>query len=136
MPDHGDTNAVVGTNVKRLRAERRWSLRELSERLPEGPGWMAYSGVRAVESNKKAVTVDALSALATAFEVSPLTLLMPHVPADEGLQVSLTGTPTVEVRGLYAWLRGEAPIHMEEHEDEFLVESFRRRALPPWAWSR
>ena len=78
--------------------------------------------------------MDELTALAIAFGVSPLTLLLPPVPADEGVQVHLTGTPTVEVRGLYAWLRGDAPIHMEEWDDDFLIESFRRRALPPWAW--
>lgn len=133
MDKHGDTNKTVAANVARLRGERRWSLRELAEKLPKGPGWIGHSGIRAVEANERAVTVDNLTALANVFDVSPVTLLMPYLPDDEGLQVSLTGTPVVEVSGLLGWLQGVGPAKLEEQADPFLAESFRRRSLPKWA---
>lgn len=130
---HGETNRIVAENVARLRAERRWSLRELAERLPKGAGWIGHSGIRSLEANERAASVDNLTALAAVFDVSPVALLMPYVPSDEGLQVHLTGTPTVEVSGLLGWLQGTHPIHLEDIGDSYLEEGFRRRSLPDWA---
>lgn len=125
---------MVGANVARLRAERRWSLREVSERLTRGPGWIAFSVLRKVEDGERAATVDELTALANVFGVSPITLLMPLVPDDEGIQVSLTGTEPTEAVALLGWLQGRSPLDVEHQDDLFEVEAFRRRALPPWAW--
>lgn len=125
---------MVAANVARLRAEKRWSLRELSERLERGPGWIAFSVLRKVEATERVINVDELTALAAVFDVSPITLLMPDVPDDEGLQVHLTGTETTEVSALLTWLQGRGPLAIESQQDEFEVEAFKRRALPSWAW--
>jgi ABC-type tungstate transport system permease subunit len=82
------------------------------------------------------VSVDQLTALATALDVSPIALLMPQVVTAADEQVRLTGTEDTEGEGLLAWLQGEAPADRGQWTDSFEVEHFRRRSLPPWAWKK
>ncbi|WP_100482262.1 helix-turn-helix domain-containing protein [Mycobacteroides abscessus] len=132
MDKHGDTNKTVASNVARLRGERRLSLRELADMLPKGAGWIGHSGIRAIEANERAVTVDNLTALANVFEVSPTTLLMPYA-ASAGDHVGLTGLPEAEAAGVLGWLQGVSPAALKDRVDAFVTEGFRRRALPEWA---
>lgn len=127
MADYGQTNAAVGANVARLRAQKRWSLREMADALPDGPGGLSHASIRELEHGLRRVTVDELTALAAALDVSPLTLLVPPTEPDFGL--TGTGEPTPAV--LLRWLQGRSPL--QGTDDPFEVEAFQRRALPEWA---
>jgi transcriptional regulator with XRE-family HTH domain len=110
--------------------------RALTNRLTELGVPFSPSGISDIEAGRRTVSVDQLTALATALSVSPITLLMPQVLTENTELIRLTGTEEVTGMAALAWLQGEAPIDMHEWADAFEVEHFRRRSLPPWAWKR
>jgi transcriptional regulator with XRE-family HTH domain len=125
----GPISAYVVENVKRLRAERRWSLADLSKAMGEKGRPMLSSGLHRLETGKRRIDADDLVALALAFDVSPMTLLLPW--AEEG-KVSLTDTVTADVRAAWLWARGEAPLQEPEDWDEaqFAKLQFHLNAVP------
>lgn len=127
MADYGQTNAAVGANVARLRAQKRWSLREMADALPDGPGGLSHASIRELEHGLRRVTVDELTSLAAALDVSPLTLLLPPSEPEGGLTGAGSPVPAVLLR----WLQGRSPL--QGTDDPFEVEAFQRRALPEWA---
>lgn len=141
-----DTDAVagvgwnsrqVGNVVKALRKERRLSLRELSDRMPEDAP-MAHATLSEIERGVRKVTVDDLTALAYALGVSPVTFLLPverpgsqfHLDWDK--PVGLVGTPQLPIRRMCDWIRGDAPPSTTEDAHE--IEAYRRDNLPRWLW--
>lgn len=66
----------VVDNIKRLRAQRRWSLAELSDELAEAGRPILPTGLQRLEHGKRRVDVDDLMAFAVAFKVAPETLLV------------------------------------------------------------
>ena len=136
MPEYGETNATVAAAVTRLRAERRWSYREVADAMPAGPGKLSHVSVRELELGRRRATVDDLTSLAVAFGVSPITFLMPWTTDDRESYIQLSGTPEVLPFGMLAWLQGRAPIHPEDWVDAWKVEGFQRESLPPWAWGK
>jgi tetratricopeptide (TPR) repeat protein/transcriptional regulator with XRE-family HTH domain len=72
----------VADNVRVLRAQRRWSARQLAERCAQaGSGSLTRGAIAKIESGgRKHVTADELAVLAEVLEVSPSVLLAPpHV---------------------------------------------------------
>ncbi len=140
MPERRETerttSQVVGRNVARIRGGRAMTTRALAAALTELGVPLTSSGITDIEAGRRTVSVDQLTALATALDVSPIALLMPGSGPENDHRVKLTGTPTVLSLAMLPWLRGDVPIRAEEWDDAFEVEAFRRRSLPSWSWKR
>lgn len=139
--DHGPTTTAVAAALTRLQGEGRWrSLRQLSGDLAALPGGgikLSHTSIGQIVRGERHVTVDELTALAAVLGVSPVTLLMPFTDDDFGGQVALTGTEPAHAGPLLEWLQGTLPLGLDhESQDPHEAESFRRRALPRWAWGR
>src|SRR4051812_10454024 len=128
----GPVSAYVVDNVKRLRAEKRWSLSELSDRMSAAGRPMLSSGLHRLEQGKRRVDVDDLVALAIAFEVSPTTMLLPWT--DSGA-VRITNVVEADAVTAWEWMRGIRPLELpEDHLDADYVElTFQRESAPAGA---
>lgn len=130
----GPISDYLVANVKRLRADRRWSLAELSERMTD-VGWpMLVSVLSRLERGERRVDVDDLFGLSLAFEVTPITLLLPTVPRGtlaSAVTIELTNSVTADARTAWDWIRGVRALSEDEDEDGFVELDFRRRSLPP-----
>lgn len=132
----GPTGRYAVEAVKRLRAERRWSLADLSERLTEVGRPILATGLHRLENGKRRVDVDDLMGLAAAFEVTPITLLLPTVPKgalpEEVPVARITETISVDAYVAWDWIRGERPLTgVDEDDDGYELLTFRRRSMPP-----
>lgn len=76
----GPAGNNVRRNVRRLREQRRWSYREVEERLSRAGRAISTLGLSAIDTGERTVDVDDLVALATVFDLSVEELLQP--PAD------------------------------------------------------
>jgi transcriptional regulator with XRE-family HTH domain len=125
----GPISAHVVDNVKRLRTERRWSLAELSEEMSRAGKPILSSGLHRLEQGKRRIDVDDLVALAAAFDVSPITLLMPYTSKGT---VKLTESLRLEALAAWDWMRGARPIDLPEEREEAMIRAvaFQARALP------
>jgi transcriptional regulator with XRE-family HTH domain len=124
----GPISAYVVENVKRLRADRHWSLAELSEQMGRVGRPMLSSGLHRLEQGKRRIDCDDLVALAAAFGVSPIALLL---PADGMSEITLTDSLSADARAAWDWMRARRPLAIPEDEDEdFAVISFLRDSLP------
>ncbi|SER81629.1 hypothetical protein SAMN04488583_6369 [Mycobacterium sp. 88mf] len=100
----GATGETVRANVKRLRDAQNLGYAELSRRLKAAGRAVPELGLRRIEEGARRVDTDDLMALAEAFGVSPLALLMPETPtADE--QVQATCRPNEPAHQLWNRLR-------------------------------
>jgi transcriptional regulator with XRE-family HTH domain len=123
----GPISGYVVENVKRLRAERKWSLAELSQEMGKAGRPTLSSGLHRLEQGKRRIDVDDLVALAAAFGVSPITLLLPPVSRGD---VALTAELTADAGAAWDWIRAEHPLAVPEDDDGFAEVEFQRRALP------
>jgi len=137
----GITSQIVGRNVARLRGGSGVSARELATLAAELGTPLSQSGISDIENGRRTVSVDQLTALATALDVSPLSLLMPETWAADVEEVRLTGTPVVLGGDLLSWLRADAPLRegfaegAGEAEVAIHKQMWQRRSLPPWSWT-
>jgi transcriptional regulator with XRE-family HTH domain len=76
----GPAGNNVRRNVRRLREARRWSYREMEERLARAGQAIPVLAQSAIDTGKRRVDVDDLVALAAVFGLTPAELLEP--PAD------------------------------------------------------
>ena len=97
------TADTVSENVKRLREKQNLGLRGLAKKLGEVGRPLTHSAVDQIEKGTRRVDVDDLMALAAAFDVSPITLLMP--PAARNDLVEVTGRPPEQAEKVWDWLR-------------------------------
>lgn len=79
-PPLGPAGNNVRRNVRRLREQRRWSYREVEERLARAGRAIPTLAQSAIDAGERRVDVDDLIALAAVFDLSPEELLQP--PAD------------------------------------------------------
>ncbi|MFF0943720.1 helix-turn-helix domain-containing protein [Kocuria sp. CPCC 205300] len=129
----GGTGRTVRDNVKRLRGGMQY--KELSEKLDKLGHSIPPLGLRRIENGARRVTVDDLTALAAAFNVSPLTLLLP----EDGSRFAaswVTGVPNRPVGHNTQWLwgLGEEPLELngiDETDRAHEVARFRGRSKPP-----
>jgi transcriptional regulator with XRE-family HTH domain len=107
---HGPTSRKVVENVKRLRAERRWSLVELSEEMGQAGRPILSSGLHRLERGKRRVDVDDLVALARVFAVNVTELLgtdppsiaaLPNMPVCSGCGL-VVGDPSRHATACFA----------------------------------
>lgn len=76
----GPAGNNVRRNVRRLREQRRWSYREVEERLSRAGRAIPTLGLSAIDTGERRVDVDDLVALAAVFDLGIEELLQP--PAD------------------------------------------------------
>jgi|SRR5215217_965559 len=125
----GPTGKAVCANVKRWRDEKNLTYAELARRLERIGRSIPVLGLRRIESEDRRVDADDLVALALAFEVAPITLLMPGMPraADRHAKVAVTGVKgRVSAEKLWLWLAAENPL------TEMSVWTFMVNAQPEW----
>jgi transcriptional regulator with XRE-family HTH domain len=107
----GPTGETVRANMKRLMELQNLGYAQLSRKLAEVGRSIPDLGLRRVEAGDRRIDVDDLMALAAAFDVSPVTLLMPEVPPEEWeTDVQATGQPEpVTAQRLWLWLTAAGP---------------------------
>lgn len=76
----GSAGNNVRRNVRRFREERRWSYRDVEERLARSGRVIPTLALSAIDAGERRVDVDDLVALAAIFNASVAELLQP--PAD------------------------------------------------------
>lgn len=125
----GPISDRVAENVRRLRDAKRWSLTDLSEEMRRVGRPMLSSGLHRLETGKRRVDADDLVALALAFGVSPVTMMMPFTARGD---VRLTDTMTADALAAWDWMRGLRPIDLPADEEEatYVAARFRTTAVP------
>lgn len=134
----GATSWAVAFAIRSERTRQKVSLRDLAKRLPEDAK-LSHATLSEIERGDRRVSVDDLTALAAALNVSPVTFLLPVDPAvpppdPHAVDARLTGTPNVPLDVLVDWIRGDAPL--DPDADAHTTETFRRGALPRWLWTK
>jgi transcriptional regulator with XRE-family HTH domain len=117
----GPVARQVVANVIQLRTRRGWTKEALSERLTAVGRPIRATGLARLEAGKRRVDTDDLVALALAFEVSPVRLLMPGEPTDE---VALTDERTATWQQAWRWATGEQPLDPRVPLTDSRVEAF------------
>lgn len=129
----GPTGETVRRNVIRLRGGMQY--KELAERLVQIGRPIPALGLRRIEAGERRVDADDLVALAVAFGVSPLTLLLPADGAFE-LASPMTGVPDREVahNTQWAWALGREPLELVSggmtRDAEEQQKLFQLRSVP------
>jgi hypothetical protein len=77
MKPLGPAGHNLRRNVRRLREDRRWSYREMEERLAGSGRGIPLVELGWIEAGERRVEVDELVALAAIFGVTPMDLLEP-----------------------------------------------------------
>lgn len=122
--ERGWTAESVSANVRRLREQRNFSLRELATRLGDAGRPLTHTALGDVELGQRRVDVDDLMALAVALDVSPISLLMPPAPRAT-TKVAATGTGSIRADLLWDWMTASKPLQGN-------VMQFWAMALPSW----
>lgn len=148
----GPSGRTVAANIARFRGLRGLSLSALSARMAEVGRPMSVSGISSMENQQRRVDVDDLVAFAAALDVSPASLLMPHVTASDTADPDdpslvpevLVRTsaepaehPTVTAGQFWSWLTAESPLRepmLLDERDEIAVEAWRRDHVPVWVY--
>ncbi|SLH96691.1 putative DNA binding protein [Mycobacteroides abscessus subsp. abscessus] len=146
----GATGRTVAANIAFFRAKREWRLAQLSERMTEVGRPMTVNTLSAIENLDRRTDVDDLMAIAAALDVSPAALLMPQVDDDEDGGIAWLiptsaepdpgeeGVATVLSGQFWGWLTADAPLDAplfrDTGRDEFAVEAWRRKQVPPFAY--
>lgn len=124
----GATGETVRENIKRIRAELRMPVTELSAKLGELGRTIPPLGIRRIESGERRVDVDDLTGLAVALEVSPETLLMPYAEnADD--EVQITGWEPMYASEAWRWMQTDVSLGWSDRPP---VSA--QRALPPFVY--
>lgn len=126
----GVTALAVANAVRRHRERVGWGYARLSRELTKLGRDIPSLGLSRIEAGERRVDCDDLTALAVAFGVSPISLLMPSTQTDEYTGspddlVQLTGTEKIPGARAWSWLNGSYPLNGS-------VLAFFNNALPPW----
>lgn len=130
--DEKFTSQTVGDNVRRLRKGQAMTVRELSFRMRDINAPIAGSGITEIEMGRRGVSVDQLTAFATALDTSVLALLTPCTD-DHEREAILSGSLPETARNLYLWLRGERSL-VDKIIDDEARNAWLGRTVPSWTW--
>lgn len=109
--DLGPTGERVAEQIARLRGEKNLTYAALEKRLEEGGHKIPALGLRRIEAKARHVSVDDLTAIAVALDVSPLTLLLPNHGGEDPEKVSgLKGAAGSNV--LWLWGLCQEPLSL------------------------
>lgn len=145
----GHTGYTVASNIALFRVKRGWKLADLSERMTAVGRPMTGNTLSSIENLTRRADVDDLVAISAALEVSPAALLMPQVDDDEDGGIAWLiptsaepdpgedGVASIQSGQFWHWLVADAPLDAplftDTGRDEFEVESWRRKQVPPFA---
>ena len=126
---------AVAANVKRLRKDRGWSLRALSEALAAVGRGLSQDAINKIENGAekdtakqiRRVDVDDLVALAVVFGVNPSALLLPDTTSGDA---EITGVGAVPAADAWKWADGKRPLGIPEGDDGTAILDFTRWARP------
>ncbi|WTK98740.1 helix-turn-helix domain-containing protein [Streptomyces sp. NBC_01508] len=142
----GPTGRTVAANVKRLREARGLTLRALSAELRERGRPLSADALNKIENGAhqderavRRVDADDLMALATAFGVGPLALLLP-VDTEAQDTVQVTGTAAVTAHRAWQWGTGVGPVELPPERGTAAagkalyaaISQYRIFGLPHW----
>lgn len=99
----------VAANVRSLRNERGWSLRELSEHVSAVGGSITLASMSRLELCERSVDVDELMELALALGVTPLRLMLTST-ADPDRNSTLSPNVVVKQADAWIWATGMLPL--------------------------
>lgn len=128
--DLGASGRQFAENLKRIRALRGASLRELSQQLKEVR--LSADAINKIEKQQRRATVDELVALAVALRVNPSALLLPRTVHGDA---EITGRGTVPAERAWKWADGKRPLDVPPDDDGSAVLDFRLHARPEGARS-
>lgn len=128
---YGPTGYTVAENVRRLREHRGMTIYALSGALGNAGRPITPSAIAKIEKQQRQVTVDDLTALASALRVSPMTLLLPWKPTADA-PVEVTGTGTAVARDVWQWADGAKPLKTSEEDRLGDLLRFRLDSRPAW----
>ncbi|MFF1655793.1 helix-turn-helix domain-containing protein [Streptomyces sp. NPDC058255] len=135
----GASGRAVAANVKRLRKDRGWSLKVLSEALDGVGRKLSQDAINKIENGAaedttkqiRRVDVDDLVALAVAFNVNPSALLLP-LTDDPTEIVKVTGVGDVSADRAWDWADGEMPLKdVKPGDPTGVILQFQFYARPP-----
>jgi len=121
----GPSGRAIAATIRHHRERLGWGYAQLSRQLTKVGCDIPPLGLGRIEAGERRVDVDALTALAVVFEVSPITLLMPRDGTTEDTYVQLTGTGDIPAQRVWSWLNGSYPLSGS-------VLAFYNEALPRW----
>lgn len=132
----GPTGQAVAANVERLVEEQNLTYAALARRLRDINRPIPELGLRKIVSQTRRVDSDDLVALAVAFGVSPVSLLMPDLrTADRFDQVEFTGLQfAVRAEVGWLWLTAQDLPTPDSQPAGSAAKffAFLERSCPPW----
>jgi 8-oxo-dGTP pyrophosphatase MutT (NUDIX family)/transcriptional regulator with XRE-family HTH domain len=133
----GPVGGYVIANLATLRAERRLTYKDLSDRLAELGRPIPTLGLSRIEKGNRRVDADDLVALALALGVNPTALLLPRDVPPDG-RVRLTEDVDASARDAWNWADGRWPLPFARPGsrsivDWYLVADFEAHARPEWS---
>lgn len=98
---------VFAERTKTVREDRRWSQRQLAERLTEMDAPIHQTAVAKIESGARKVSLDEALRVAAALDVSPIALFLPE---DEDARIALGARFQPRCEYVRRWVAGLAPL--------------------------
>lgn len=107
MEQAASPTQVIAKRVRELRTERKWNAQRLAEEVTKaGVEWNRGTVAKLENGRRASVSVAELFALAWAFGVAPIVLVLPD---DAGASYQLAPNVITESQRVYAWLAGFLP---------------------------
>jgi 8-oxo-dGTP pyrophosphatase MutT (NUDIX family)/transcriptional regulator with XRE-family HTH domain len=129
----GPVGGYVIANLAALRAERRLTYKDLSDRLEQLGRPIPTLGLSRIEKGKRRVDADDLVALALALGVSPAALLLPR-NTDAYDEIELTSSVRATARAAWEWSAGNFPLVISGAEPLTWrqIAEFEANVRPAW----
>lgn len=123
----------MGENIARIRRDRGFTVRQLSERLATFGLKVSPSTVTEIEKATRKVSVDELLIISIALNSSPIQILTP----DEGHAIVVAeGVDPIPGPWLEGWFQGETPWPPDADQDEYFRTSSDTQQAKQRAWRR
>lgn len=126
----GPTGETVAANIARLRRACRLTTRGLSDELRKYGRVIPSSAISRMETARRHVTVDDLTALAAIFGVSPSALLLPLTdnPAET---IEVTGAGSVPADEAWDWMDGRRRLDQPTSDPSAAAILYAVHSRPP-----
>lgn len=107
MGDAASPTQVIAKRVRELRREREWTAERLADEVTKaGVKWNRGTVAKLENGRRDSVSVEELFALAWAFGVPPVVLVLPD---DSSAAYEVTPSVVAEAERAFAWLAGFLP---------------------------
>lgn len=139
MGDAATPTQVIAKRVRELRTDRKWTAQQLAEKVTTtGVVWNRGTIAKLENGRRDAVSVEELFALAWAFGVPPIVLVLPD---DPGAPYQLTPVVTTSAKGVFGWMTGAFP-PVDAEQDEATARytssmpTYMRPSERVWDWDQ